>query len=76
MDVTDLHLCPHREVLTTVGWAMSMWTDNRLTWDPAKFGNLDRIRISSSEVCFLILPCITWLHQQPQLLKDCLLSYF
>ena len=29
---------------------MSMWTDNRLTWDPAKFGDQDRIRIAATEV--------------------------
>merc|ERR1712241_1510057 len=50
MDITDFSLCAHKEVLTTTGWAMSMWTDNRLTWDPAKFGDQDRIRIAATEV--------------------------
>merc|ERR1711997_547071 len=56
MQVTDLHLCPHKEVLTTIGYATTMWTDNRLTWDSAKFGDMDRIRIDASEVW---LPDIT-----------------
>jgi len=48
--ITDFSLCSHREVLTTTGWSTMMWTDNRLTWDPTKFDNIDRIRVESSEV--------------------------
>ena len=37
-----------------------MWTDNRLTWDPTKFDNIDRIRIATSDVC-IFSQILRWL---------------
>ena len=36
--------------MTTVGYATFFWTDNRLTWDKTKFGDIDRLRVAAHEV--------------------------
>jgi len=50
MHILDFNLCAHKEVLTTVGYATFMWTDNRLGWNKTDFGGIDRVRVSASEV--------------------------
>ena len=38
------------QVLKTTGWAESTWTDNRLTWDPAEHGGIDRLNVHHHHV--------------------------
>merc|ERR1712008_660263 len=45
MKITKISLCPHKQELTTTGWAQFTWMDERLKWDLADFKNVDRIRV-------------------------------
>ena len=52
MQLSQLLLFCHLifQVLKTTGWAESTWTDNRLTWDPEKFGGIDRLNLNYHNV--------------------------
>merc|ERR1712238_507971 len=43
--ISNIELDPTRKVLKTTGWAESTWTDNRLTWNPAEHGGIDRLNV-------------------------------
>ena len=40
----------HNKVLKTTGWAHFMWKDERLTWDPTRFGGIDKLSVNSNQV--------------------------
>ncbi|XP_011158613.2 acetylcholine receptor subunit alpha-like 1 isoform X2 [Solenopsis invicta] len=39
-----------KSTVTVNGWATHMWTDEKLKWDPAKYGNVKHIHVGSHEV--------------------------
>jgi len=57
VQVITAGLCAHRQVFKTTGWMLMMWTDDRLTWDPAAYGGLKNTRINAKN---LWIPDITF----------------
>ncbi|XP_070169226.1 acetylcholine receptor subunit alpha-type acr-16-like [Polyergus mexicanus] len=45
VDVDDF-----KSTITINGWASHLWTDDKLKWDPAKYGNLQHIHVGNHEV--------------------------
>ncbi|XP_071642875.1 neuronal acetylcholine receptor subunit alpha-5-like isoform X2 [Temnothorax longispinosus] len=45
VDVDDF-----KSTITVNGWASHMWTDEKLKWDPVKYGNIQHIHVGSHEV--------------------------
>ncbi|XP_077255251.1 acetylcholine receptor subunit alpha-like 1 isoform X2 [Temnothorax americanus] len=39
-----------KSTITVNGWASHMWTDEKLKWDPAKYGNIQHIHVGSHEI--------------------------
>ncbi|XP_011865912.1 PREDICTED: acetylcholine receptor subunit alpha-L1-like [Vollenhovia emeryi] len=45
VDVDDF-----KSTITVNGWANHIWTDEKLKWDPAKYGNILHIHVGSHEI--------------------------
>ncbi|XP_011630950.1 neuronal acetylcholine receptor subunit alpha-6-like [Pogonomyrmex barbatus] len=39
-----------KSTITVNGWASHVWTDEKLKWDPTKYGNIQNIHVGSHEV--------------------------
>ncbi|KAL0116990.1 hypothetical protein PUN28_010097 [Cardiocondyla obscurior] len=39
-----------KSTITANGWATQMWNDEKLKWDPAKYGNIQHINVGNHEI--------------------------
>ncbi|XP_012217863.1 neuronal acetylcholine receptor subunit alpha-10 isoform X2 [Linepithema humile] len=51
-DITILYIDvdDFRSTVTVNGWTYHQWTDDKLKWDPAKYGNIQHIHVGNHEV--------------------------